>query len=219
MLFFDPFSSVVHVRFCLSFCLRRPENPGCYVPASEVLAGKQLVGLYFGASWCGYCLRFSPLLEVLYRKSPKDKLEIVFVSSCSTQEDHDAYIKDMPWPSVPFRDSRLIGYVRKAVRDQTGQQQGRLATLFRVSGLPSLIILDSNGQVLRTDGRQDIQQASRVEDAMDIWDAALSRRSGPPATGGPAGTTSAPWAAAGGLALAGVAAAWLLRSRKDTGRR
>jgi thiol-disulfide isomerase/thioredoxin len=178
-----------------------------------------MIGLYFGASWCGYCLRFNPLLEILYRKTPRDKFEIVYVSSCTTEEEHKAYVKDMPWPSVPYQDARIIGYVRKAIRDQTGQQQGRLATMFNVTGLPSLILLDSNGRVVRSDARQDLQAASRVDDAMAIWETALKR--GAPAGGGEKPAGGVGWTAAGGIALAGAAAAaCLLRAgRRDPGTR
>ncbi len=167
-----------------------------------------MVGLYFGAPWCGYCLRFSPLLEALYKQASKDRLEIVFVSSCRSEEEHIAYTKDMPWPSVPFSDARNIGYIRKTIRDQTGQQQGRLATLYRVSGLPALIILNgSDASVLRSDGRADMQNADRLGDAMDAWDAA---RGG----GGGGGGGGRLCVAAGGVALAGVAAACFLRGRR-----
>jgi thiol-disulfide isomerase/thioredoxin len=183
-----------------------------------VLAGKKLVGLYFGAPWCGYCVRFSPLLEALYKQTAKDRLEIVYVSSCSSEEEHAAYTKHMPWPSVPFRDASTIGYIRKAIRDQTGQQQGRLATLYRVTGLPALIILDgADAAVLRSDGRPDMQNAARVGDAVDAWEAARGSGSGSGYSGGGGGGGGGGgrlWAAAGGVALAGVAAACLLRSRR-----
>ena len=179
-----------------------------------------MVGLYFGASWCGYCLRFNPILEVFYKKAPKDKIEIVYVSACTTEEEHSAYIKDMPWPTVPYRDARILGYVRKAIRDETGQQQGRLATMFNVSGLPSLIILDSNGSVLRRDGRQDIQEAAaHVDSVLGIWEAALIRKGAPSGKNERTGS-GVNWTTGAGFALAGaVAAAFILRSgRRDSGR-
>ncbi len=190
----------------LTFFNPRAEG-GAKAPASQVLGGKKLVGLYFGAPWCGYCVRFSPLLEALYKQASKDRLEIVFISSCSSEEEHIAYTKDMPWPSVPFSDARTIGYIRKSIRDQTGQQQGRLATLYRISGLPALVILNgADASVLRSDGRADMQNADRLGDAVDAWDAARG--------GGGGGGGGRLWAAAGGAALAGAAAAYLLRGRR-----
>jgi thiol-disulfide isomerase/thioredoxin len=170
------------------------------------------VGLYFGAPWCGYCVRFTPYLAALYSQAPKDKLEIVFVSSCSTQEEHRDYTKDMPWYCVPFREAERIGYIRKAIRDQTGKPQGRLATLFGVQSLPSLIILNSAGKVVRHDGRQDFQTQSNIIDVLRVWEESLrAQRSATDRHSG------AQWAAAG-VALLGLGGVCLWRSSGRGGR-
>lgn len=51
------------------------------VSARDALKGK-FVGVYFSASWCPPCQRFTPKLVEAYTSSLKDKnLEIVFVSA------------------------------------------------------------------------------------------------------------------------------------------
>ena len=40
-------------------------------PTDEALAGKKFVALYFSASWCGPCKRFTPLLAVCHEDQAK----------------------------------------------------------------------------------------------------------------------------------------------------
>ena len=154
---------------CFFGWANRP-GAGGDVPASQALAGKEMVGLYFGAAWCGPCVRFTPVLDALYRQAPKDKLEVVFVSSCVDEAQHAAYTKDMPWPCIPYRDASNIGFIRKAIRDDTGKLQGRLANLFSIISLPTFIILDKNGKTIRRDGRNDVESQAQVLDALKIWE-------------------------------------------------
>ncbi|KAF7123828.1 hypothetical protein RHSIM_Rhsim12G0116600 [Rhododendron simsii] len=96
------------------------------------LKGKK-VGLYFSASWCGPCQQFTPnLVEVYNELSPKGDFEIVFVSADRADEAFKGYFSKMPWLAIPFSDSNT--------RD-------RLDELFKVMGIPHLVILDENGKV------------------------------------------------------------------------
>jgi nucleoredoxin len=62
-------------------------------PTRQLLQGKELLGLYFSASWCPPCKTFSPLLMQLYNAAAKDgKLEIVYVSSDSNPEEFEGYV-------------------------------------------------------------------------------------------------------------------------------
>ncbi|KAF7123899.1 hypothetical protein RHSIM_Rhsim12G0116700 [Rhododendron simsii] len=106
------------------------------------LKGKK-VGLYFSASWCGPCQQFTPnLLEVYNELSPKGDFEIVFVSRDRADEAFKGYFSKMPWLAIPFSDS--------STRD-------RLDELFKVMGIPYLVILDENGKVVTEDGVEFIR--------------------------------------------------------------
>ncbi|KAG5522186.1 hypothetical protein RHGRI_034389 [Rhododendron griersonianum] len=106
------------------------------------LKGKK-VGLYFSASWCGPCQQFTPnLVEVYNELSAKGDFEIVFVSADQDEEAFKGYFSKMPWLAIPFSDSNM--------RDQ-------LDELFKVMGIPYLVILDENGKVTTEDGVEFIR--------------------------------------------------------------
>ncbi|CAH9108313.1 unnamed protein product [Cuscuta europaea] len=104
---------------------------------SEYLNGKT-VGVYFSASWCGPCRRFTPKLIQVYNEIlSKGDFEIVFVSADEDEESFKGYFSEMPWTAIPFSDS--------VTRDH-------LDGLFTVRGIPHLVILNGSGEVLTEDG-------------------------------------------------------------------
>ncbi|KAK1281230.1 putative nucleoredoxin 1 [Acorus gramineus] len=109
----------------------------------ENLNGK-IIGLYFSASWCGPCCRFTPkLVEVYNELLSKDNFEVVFISSDRDEEAFNGYFSKMPWLAIPFSDA--------LVRDS-------LKKLFEVRGIPSLVIIDgATGKVLTEDGTSVIK--------------------------------------------------------------
>ena len=118
------------------------------------LEGK-VIGLYFSASWCGPCRAFTPQL-VEFRDRNDDKFEVVFVSSDRSGEDQQAYMKDydMEWPAIPF-DSPL--------RQELGAKYG-------IRGIPSLIIIDDQGNLITKDGRSEMSGSdSDARKALREW--------------------------------------------------
>jgi nucleoredoxin len=108
------------------------------------LKGKY-VGLYFSASWCGPCKKFTPILTKAYEELKKDKqpFEIVF---CSLDKEEDAfgmYFSTMPWLAVPFADRTIIK---------------QLAEHFELEGIPTLVILNPDGKTVTADGVEMIAE-------------------------------------------------------------
>ncbi len=102
----------------------------------EKLAGTRFYAVYYSASWCGPCRRFTPQLVAAYPKikAAHPEFEIIFVSN---DEDEDAmrhYMIDdhMPWIALRFRDIRTN------------------ATLARYEqpGIPNLVFIDGDGRIL-----------------------------------------------------------------------
>lgn len=102
------------------------------------------MGLYFSASWCPPCRRFTPIFAEIYEElAPKGEFEVVFVSSDRDEESFNAYFSKMPWLSIPFLDP---------------ETHKRLKTLFKVRGIPHLVVLDANGMVSTVDGVRLIRE-------------------------------------------------------------
>jgi len=76
--------------------------------SSESL-GKRVLGLYFSAHWCPPCRDFTPVLVEFYHQFKKCAaayclVDIVFVSSDHDEESFLEYLKEMPWPAIPYDD-------------------------------------------------------------------------------------------------------------------
>lgn len=98
----------------------------------------QTIGLYFSASWCGPCRRFTPqLIEVYNELSSKNDFEVVFVSADRDDESFNGYFSKMPWLALPFSAS---------------ETRDGLDELFGVNGIPHLVILNASGKISTNDG-------------------------------------------------------------------
>ena len=115
----------------------------------------QVIGLYFSASWCPPCRTFTEQLIPFYEEANKDgqKLEIVLVPFDKEEAKAAEYLAKMPWIGIPF-GSPIVQ---------------KLSAEFQVNGIPKLIIFDTKGNVISTDGRKDVMTN---ENAMATWVAA-----------------------------------------------
>ena len=115
---------------------------GRKVDAASALKGK-MVGVYFSASWCGPCRRFTPKLVEFYNQcARRSDLEIVFVSSDKEAAAMSKYMKDdrMPWLAIPFGSPAAAALKRE----------------LRVNGIPTLVIFDASGRKISGDARWDV---------------------------------------------------------------
>lgn len=74
-----------------------------------------------------------------YERDLKAKgLEIIFVSSDKDEVSWTEYLKEMPWKALPYSDR---------------MKKKKLSKQFKVMGIPALVILDVNGELLAEDGK------------------------------------------------------------------
>ena len=64
----------------------------------------------------------------------------------------------MPWLAM------IPSYVNKEARDR----QGKLAEMFKIQGIPSVIVLDHEGKFVTSDGRNDVMRATSVEQQREV---------------------------------------------------
>ncbi len=116
------------------------DNKGKAV-AADAVTKKQVLGLYFSANWCKPCREFTPRLVELYEKLKQEgkELEVAFVSMDESEEKFKEYFAEMPWVALPYDDK---------------ETRSLLMTELEVRGLPSLVLLDEDRQVITTKGRE-----------------------------------------------------------------
>merc|ERR1712137_1023358 len=109
----------------------------------DELKGKT-VGIYFSAHWCPPCRGFTPQLAEEYKKVANGKpFEIVFASSDKDEAAFNDYYNEMPWLALPYADREI---------------KNKLSKKFKVSGIPTLVIVDEHGELITTDGRSAIME-------------------------------------------------------------
>jgi len=101
------------------------------------LDGK-IIGLYFAANWYPKCEAFTPVLAAAYQqlKARGAGFEVVLVSCDEDRPSFERFHRTMPWPAVPFGDLRC---------------KKRLSGRFQVEGIPRLVVLAPDGEVVHPD--------------------------------------------------------------------
>ncbi|KAK9876013.1 hypothetical protein WA026_011130 [Henosepilachna vigintioctopunctata] len=102
-------------------------------------------GFYFSANWCPPCRAFTPQLSDMYKlvRKKEPNFEIIFISSDRSPQSFNTIVETMPWLVVPFQQS--------AVRAE-------LAQLYGIRGIPTLLLLDTNGHVITMDARTELAE-------------------------------------------------------------
>lgn len=110
----------------------------------EAIEGKTL-GLYFSAHWCPPCRGFTPKLKEFYReyKARDPKFEIIFVSSDREEQGMMDYFKN------DHGDYLALPYALRS-------EKAELSSIFGVSGIPALVVLDADGKTLNANGRAKV---------------------------------------------------------------
>jgi nucleoredoxin len=110
----------------------------------DTIGANQIIGIYFSAHWCPPCRQFTPLLAKKYLeyKASENPFEIIFVSSDNSPIECDEYFADMPW--------LCLDYDARDIAQSLGMKYG-------VRGIPSLILVNGQGELITTNGRAAIQ--------------------------------------------------------------
>ena len=114
--------------------------------------------LYFSASWCTPCRKFSRILAEFYKKvnNGQKELEIIFVSDDASEDDFNNYYKDMPWLAIPFDETRIIEDLQEA---------------YQIEGLPALVIVNENWEVLSLSGYKDVcKNQKKPSKLLKFWE-------------------------------------------------
>jgi nucleoredoxin len=130
--------------------------------SSPAIDDARVYVLYFGASWCGPCRKFSPGLVRFATNAAKDhpRLATVLLSNDKKDADMRRYMTEekMPWPAMPLATLR----------------ETPLLMSLSAGYIPHLVVLDRHGKVL----------ASSVENGQYVGpDRALEKLEGLLATG------------------------------------
>uniref|UniRef100_A0A7S2MU64 Thioredoxin domain-containing protein n=1 Tax=Helicotheca tamesis TaxID=374047 RepID=A0A7S2MU64_9STRA len=108
------------------------------VKTADVLSGKTTIMIYFSAHWCPPCQRFTPALIKFYNKlKAKHNFELIFVSFDKSEDQFKEYTSNMPWPCLPF---------------DSDDAKATLARKYDAGGIPHLVVLDENGEVITKEG-------------------------------------------------------------------
>uniref|UniRef100_A0AAY4AWT0 Nucleoredoxin n=1 Tax=Denticeps clupeoides TaxID=299321 RepID=A0AAY4AWT0_9TELE len=101
------------------------------------------IGVYFSAHWCPPCRSLTRVLVESYRKVKESghKFEIVFVSADRSEDLFQQYFSEMPWLAVPYADEA---------------RRSRLNRLYGIQGIPTLILLDTEGHMITRQGRVEV---------------------------------------------------------------
>lgn len=118
----------------------------------DVLAAKTVIGILFAAEWSPPCRAFVPLLGACYEDIAEihTDLEIVYVSGDRAQASFDEFYEVMPWAAIPF--------------DENSTKQA-LVERCSVSDVPALVLIDTKGHLLESNGRAVFARG----DAQEIW--------------------------------------------------
>ncbi len=119
----------------------------------DATLGNKIVGIYFGARWCGPCQTFTPGL-VNFRNQNSEFFEVVFSSSDTSLSEQLKYMKEkkMNFPAVQCRT----------------QASSFLSNKFGIRGIPALVIISpKDGSVITANGRSDV--TSRPGTCLADW--------------------------------------------------
>ena len=124
-----------------AFSLSGREGP----VVSDSLRGK-VVWLDFWASWCGPCRSSFPWLSRMHERFAPQGLVIVAIDLDKSRDDADRFLAKFPAPFTVAFDP-----------------EGKVAEAYRVSAMPTSVLVDRDGTILSTHAGFTPKQAAALE--------------------------------------------------------
>eukprot|EP00743_Colponemidia_sp_Colp-15_P010000 GILK01010975.1.p1 GENE.GILK01010975.1~~GILK01010975.1.p1 ORF type:complete len:423 (-),score=63.79 GILK01010975.1:338-1606(-) len=132
------------------------------IPTTSTAFSNKVVGILFSAHWCPPSRAFTVTLSEFYQKFKKtgrDELAIVYCSSDRDEAEFRQYFDKMPWMAIPFSDiSRKKALMKR----------------FSVTGVPTLVLLATDGRVITHEGRAEVMGDPEGKlfpwNSRDLWD-------------------------------------------------
>jgi len=127
--------------------LRRDES---VVSADLALDGKKIIAFYFSAHWCPPCRLFTPVLAEFYSElvGAGEPFEVVFVSSDKSAEELMAYMKECHGDWLAVQHGTVLAQ--------------DLQKKFEVTGIPSLVVVNRDGDLLTKNGRSEVERGPHI---------------------------------------------------------
>ncbi|MCM8531733.1 MAG: redoxin family protein [Lentisphaeraceae bacterium] len=108
------------------------------------LKGKTVI-LYFTASWCGPCQKFTPSV-VDFQKENEENVEVVVVSFDRSKKAATSYLK-----SKKAKDFYMV---------LPSDLSKKVSSDFGIRGIPAVVVINPEGKVVTTNGRGPIQNST-----------------------------------------------------------
>ena len=136
----------------LGKCLRDGQKT---VETLSALQDTKFIAIYFGAHWAPPCRLFTKTLTEFYGETNKDKkqVEVVFVSLDGNNDAFERNYAEMSWLAVPYEDEKLKSMLKQR---------------FAINSIPTMVIVDGQGNQVTFDGRKDIQKDP--SECLKWWD-------------------------------------------------
>jgi nucleoredoxin len=114
------------------------------IKTESAMQDKELLLLYFSASWCPPCKAFSPILKEFYSMvKDSSKMEVIYVGSDRSLEEFETYYSTMPWLAIGIDGVQI---------------KKNLAKKLQITGIPALIVLDvKTGYFITNNARNEVQ--------------------------------------------------------------
>ena len=119
---------------------------------SSDLLKRKYIGLYFSASWCGPCRKFTPRL-IEFRNEFVDDFEVILIGADGSAKAQANYMKkySMPW---------------LAMKNQSPEAK-QASKLSGVEFIPYLVVINSSGKIISKNGKAEI--STKGFEAMEYW--------------------------------------------------